>query len=126
MTVAEEGTAVAVATMTAIALLAMTIADTDDAMTMGLGASIATPRAATIATAVVGKTDAADPTTDPTIMVVTVDVAMVTQLLRETHTVEVGATMTDLTIGTLVVRLRSANLLRYGAPLEVVRPRLTP
>ncbi len=44
-------------------------------------------------------------------------------LPRENPTAEVGATRTA-TIGTLVVRLRTANSLRYGAPLEVMRPHL--
>lgn len=108
------------AMMTAIVLHAMMIVGTGAATTTGLATSIDTPQAAMTATAAVEMIDAEDLTT----IVVTVDVAMVEILrLREIHTAEVKATMTA-TIGTLVVKLRSANPPRYGALLEIVRPHL--
>ncbi|KAI4126656.1 MAG: hypothetical protein LQ341_006857 [Variospora aurantia] len=83
-------------------------------------ASTAMLPAVTTATAAVETIDEAGLTT----IVVTADVAMAgTLLLREIRTAEVKATMT-VTIGTLVVRVRAANLPRYGALLEIMRPHL--
>lgn len=47
------------------------------------------------------------------------------QGILEIPTVEVDPMTTILTIGTLVDRLRSANLLRCGALCEIMRPSLT-
>ncbi len=47
------------------------------------------------------------------------------QEMLENPTVEVEPMTTILTIGTLVDRLRSANLLRCGAPCEITRPNLS-
>lgn len=114
---AEE--VVAAMTTTIVRLATMTVG-TDAVMTMDLVVLIATLLAAMIATAPVEMIDVAD----LTIIVVIAGVAMVgIPLLREIPTAEVKATRTA-TIGTLVVRLRSANPLRYGALLEIVRPHL--
>lgn len=125
MTVVVVGMAVGTeavgAMMTAIVPHVTMIVGTGVATTTGLATLIDTPQAAMTATAAVEMIDAEDLTT----IVVTADVAMVEILLRlrEIHTAEVKATMTA-TIGTLVVRLRSANPPRYGALLEIVRPHL--
>lgn len=106
-------------TATVDLLVTMTVA-MDAAMTTDPEASTAMLRAVTTATAAVEMIDVAGLTT----VAVTNHVAMVgILLLRGNPTAEVGAT-TTATIGTLVVRMRTANLLRYGAPLEVTRPHL--
>lgn len=106
--------------MTPTVLHATTTAAMDVVMITDQEASTATLPAAMTATAAVETIDVAGLTT----IVVMADVAMAeTLLLREIHTAEVGATMT-VTIGTLVVRLRSANPPRYGALLEIMRPHL--
>lgn len=124
MTVVVEvmaaGMVAVAATMTAIVHLVMTTVVTDAETIMGPATSIVTLPAAMTATAAVEMIDAEDPTT----ILVTADVAMVEiLLLREIHTAEVKTTRTA-TIGTLVVRLRSANPPRYGALLEIVHPHL--
>lgn len=93
---------------------------TDVVMITDLEASTAMLPAEMTATAAAATIDVAG----LIITVVTADVAMAETLrLRESRTAEVKATMT-VTIGTLVVRLRSANLLRYGALFEITRPHL--
>lgn len=116
--VVEADTAAAAAMKTATALLVMMIVATDAVMITVPVASIAMPLAVMTATAAAETIDAVD----LTITVVTVDVATAgIQLLRGNRTAEVKATRTA-TIGTLVVDLRTANLLRWGALLEIVRP----
>lgn len=113
--VAEDVTKTATVDLLATMTVAM-----GAAMTTDPEASTAMLRAVMTATAAVEMIDVAGLTT----VVVTNPVAMVGILLpRENLTAEVGATRTA-TIGTLVVRLRTANSIRYGAPLEVMRPHL--
>ncbi|KAL8923573.1 MAG: hypothetical protein Q9208_004520 [Pyrenodesmia sp. 3 TL-2023] len=88
-------------------LLATTTVAMDAAMTTDLEALTAMLRAVMTATAAVEMIDVAGPTT----VVVTNHVAMAgILLLRGNPTAEVGAT-TTATIGTLVVRMRTANIL---------------
>lgn len=115
---AEAGMEVAAAMKTATVPLATTTAGMGAAMITVPAASIAMPQAVMTATAAAETIAVAARNTTA----VMVDVATVEmQLLREMRTVEVKATRTA-TIGTLVVRLRTANRLRWGALLEIVRP----
>ena len=119
MTVVEEADTVAAAGMKIVTALLVTMIVAMGAVmiTVHVGL-IAMPQAVTTATAAAETIDVAD----LTITAATVDVAMAEMRLpRGNRTAEVKATRIA-TIGTLVVDLRAANLFRWGALLEIVRP----
>lgn len=130
MTVVVAAT-VGVVTTTAIEAPAMTTAIDalmGGAMITGLVESTATPQAARTATAAAAMIVVVVAVAVANIMVVTVDVqameATVTRRLQEipASLTEVEFSRTAQTIGTLVVELRLANLLRCGALCQITAP----
>ena len=105
-----------VTTMALVALIAMHL----------LAVMIATAAVETIVVAVTNLTveTVGEMAADPVIMRLTESRRLPGTL--EILTVEVEPKTTILTIGTLVDKLRSANLLRCGALCEIMRPNLSP